>query len=70
MTSQELMDWYKNNKAIMPQEAFELQHYLKVAVPARFYEKMDKDISEYPEIFGRKRFIQHLNLLHQLVTGE
>jgi len=68
MNTQELIDWYKANKALMPQQPFELEEYIAVSDPATFYAKIDKDIAEYPEIFGRQRLIMHLNFLHKLVT--
>ena len=69
MNTQELIDWYKANRAQMPQEPFELDSYLKVSDPVTFYKKLDKDVEAYPEIAGRQRFITHLRLLHALVTA-
>jgi len=68
MKAQELIDWYKENRATMPMVPFDLEEYIKVTDMDAFYKKLDKDVASYPDIFGGRRLIHHLGQLHKHVT--
>lgn len=68
MTTQELIEWYKNNRAEMPSAPFQLAGYIKVVDTDAFYRKLDKDVEEFPDILGSERFVSQLKMLHKFVT--
>jgi len=66
MNAEELFAWYKSNKQNLPKESFQLNEYTKVEKPAIFYQKIEKDIADYPDVFGANKLLKHLKELHQL----